>query len=155
MSETFRQLLDESIQLELNLAKLYTAYNDLFTEDEDFWWDLAMEERGHASLLQQEKTAPQQEPFFPENLLATDLDALKAINKRVLDLVAAAKSTPPSRGEALRTAYELETSAGESHFQRFMESPASSFAANIFQQLNQGDRDHAERIQRYIDEQAL
>lgn len=66
MPETLHKHLDESIKLELNLATLYTLFHDSFEEDEDFWWELAMEERGHASLLQQEKKQPQQKEFFPE-----------------------------------------------------------------------------------------
>jgi len=54
-SPTIAALLDESIQLELNLAKLYTLFNDHFEEDEEFWWQLSMEERSHAALLQQER----------------------------------------------------------------------------------------------------
>ncbi len=64
MPETYQKHLDESIQLELNLATLYTIFNDCFAEDEDFWWDLAMEERGHASLLQQEKKTAATERVF-------------------------------------------------------------------------------------------
>ncbi len=59
MREQIQKHLDESIQLELNLAKLYTIFNDCLADDEDFWWDLAMEEQGHATLLQQEKKQPQ------------------------------------------------------------------------------------------------
>jgi len=64
MTVSLYQLLEASIQLELNLAKLYTLFNDLFEEDEEFWWQLAMEERGHAALLQQEKKDPS--VVFPE-----------------------------------------------------------------------------------------
>jgi len=64
MTVSLYQLLEASIQLELNLAKLYTLFNDLFEEDEEFWWQLAMEERGHAALLQQEKKI--RRSFFPK-----------------------------------------------------------------------------------------
>ena len=150
MPETHQKHLEESIQLELNLATLYTIFNDSFSEDEDFWWELAMEERGHASLLQQEKKEPQQSEFFPNNLLAKELQSLVEANARIVQLISTYKMNPPSRGEALQTAIDLEMAAGESHFQQFLDCPTSSPAANIFKQLNQDDCDHAARILQYM-----
>ncbi|MBZ4219466.1 MAG: rubrerythrin family protein [Chlorobium sp.] len=150
MPETFQKHLDESIKLELNLATLYTLFNDLFAEDEDFWWELAMEESGHASLLQQEKKQPQRKEFFPENLLASDLQSLIDSNSKISTLMLRYKEMPPSRRDALQTALDLEMAAGESHFQQFLDSPTNSPAANIFKQLNQEDCDHAARIRQYM-----
>jgi hypothetical protein len=152
MTETLQNHLDESIKLELNLAKLYTVLHDCFSEDEDFWWQLAMEERGHASLLQQEKKQPQPLAFFPENLLSQDLQSLVNANSTISELITRFSETPPARYTAFKTALDLELSAGESHFQEFLESPANSYSANIFKQLNQEDRDHAERIRIYMKE---
>ncbi len=151
MSEELQQHLDESIQLELNLAKLYLLFNDCFFEDEDFWWDLSMEEQGHASLFQQEKKKPQQKEFFPDNLLAKDLQALVETNERISKLIDTYTVTPPLRAEAFKIAYELEMAAGESHFQQFLDSPTNSYSSNIFKQLNQEDRDHAARIMQYME----
>ena len=150
MQVTYQKHLDESIQLELNLATLYTIFNDAFAEDEDFWWELAMEERGHAALLQQEKKQPQQSEFFPENLLAKDLQSLVDTNTRIAQLISKYKEHVPSRCDALKTAHDLEMAAGESHYQHFLDSPTNSPAANIFKQLNQEDGDHAARILQYM-----
>ncbi len=152
MSSTHQQHLEESIKLELNLANLYTFFNDNFPEDEDFWWQLAMEERGHAALLQQEKKQPQPLQFFPENLLAGNLQTLFEANERVSALIASFTEKLPSRFAAFSSALEMELSAGESHFQEFLDSPDSSYSANLFKQLNQQDRDHAERIRSYMKE---
>ena len=150
MPEKHQKHLDESILLELNLAKLYTLFNDCFAEDEDFWWDLAMEEQGHASLFQQEKQQPQQKEFFPDNLLAKDLQSLIDTNAKITALIATCTVAPLSRAEAFKTAYALEMAAGESHFQQFLDSPTNSYSSNIFKQLNQEDRDHATRILQYM-----
>jgi ferritin len=155
MSATLQQHLDESIKLELNLASLYTIFNDSFPEDEDFWWQLAMEERGHASLLQQEKKQPQPMQFFPENLLARDLQSLLDTNSRISGLIAEFSRCCPSRTVAFSTALELELSAGEAHFQEFLDSPAKSYSSDIFKQLNQEDRDHAERIRSYMQQNGI
>ncbi|NTV91910.1 MAG: rubrerythrin family protein [Chlorobiaceae bacterium] len=150
MTKTLYDHLDESIKLELNLAKLYTVFNDQFPEDEDFWFQLAMEERGHAALLQQEKKQPHPVDFFPENLLAEDLQSLIDANARILGYITAFAENMPSRKTAFSTALELENSAGEAHFQHFLDSPNHSLSATIFKQLNMEDRDHAERIEEYM-----
>jgi len=155
MTNMISEHLDESIKLELNLAKLYTVLNDLFPDDEDFWWQLAMEERGHAALLQQEKKQPQPLEFFPENLLAGDLEALRQTNSRIMGLIEQYTKTTPSRKEAFATALELELAAGESHFQNFLDTPSPSPSVEIFKQLNQEDRDHAERIKAYMRENGI
>ncbi len=152
MTETLQKHLDESIKLELSLAKLYSLFHDSFFEDEDFWWELTMEEQGHASLLQQEKKQPQPLEFFPDNLLSTDLQSLIDTNKKIAELISRYSETLPSKAEALQVALDLELAAGESHFQQFLDSPTNSFSANIFKQLNQEDCDHAERIRSYMKE---
>ncbi|WP_076791731.1 rubrerythrin family protein [Chlorobium sp. KB01] len=150
MPATLLQHLDESIKLELSLAKLYTLLHDQLSEDEDFWWQLAMEERGHASLLQQEKKQPQPMEFFPDNLLSKDLQSLIDTNEKISALIAAYSAVPPSRKAAFQAALDIELAAGESHFQHFLDSPTHSYSSNIFKQLNQEDRDHAERIRDYM-----
>lgn len=150
MPATLLKHLEESIKLELNLARLYTLLHDQLTEDEDFWWQLAMEERGHASLLQQEKKQPQPMEFFPDNLLSKDLQSLIDNNERISALIIAYTATPPSRATAFQAALDIELAAGESHFQQFLDSPTHSYSSNIFKQLNQEDRDHAERIRGYM-----
>lgn len=155
MAPTLATLLDESIQLELNLAKLYTLFNDHFSEDEEFWWQLSMEERSHAALLQQEKKQPQPLQFFPENLLAKDLDALKANNAFILDQSKRFAEAPCSREDALNLALKIEMSAGEAHFQEFMESETGSLTADIFKQLASEDQNHARRIREYMKENGV
>ncbi|NTW51197.1 MAG: rubrerythrin family protein [Chlorobiaceae bacterium] len=155
MSQTLAALLDESIQLELNLARLYTIFNDHFSDDEDFWWQLTMEERSHAALLQQEKKQPHPLQFFPENLLAKDLEALRANNARIVKEIERFASLPSTREEALNLALKIEMSAGEAHFQEFMESESDSLTAELFKTLASEDQNHARRIREYMQEQGV
>ncbi|NTU52971.1 MAG: rubrerythrin family protein [Chlorobiaceae bacterium] len=152
---TIATLLDESIQLELNLARLYTLFNDHFPEDEEFWWQLCMEERSHAALLQQEKKQPQPLQFFPENLLSKDLDALKRSNEMIVEQARCFSESPFSRAEALNLALRIEMSAGEAHFQEFMDSETGSLTADLFKQLASEDQNHAHRIRQYMKEQNI
>ena len=51
MSIKRKQTIDESIQLELNVAELYKIFNQEFQEDAYFWRALSEEEENHANLI--------------------------------------------------------------------------------------------------------
>ena len=55
MDKELSRILDESIQLELNVADLYLSFCHAFAEDKDFWSHLAEEEGNHAALLRSGK----------------------------------------------------------------------------------------------------
>jgi len=155
MTHSLAAHLDVSIRLELDLARLYTLFHDHFSDDEDFWWQLAMEERSHAALLQQEKKQPQPIEFFPENLLAVDLKALSDSSTRILELINRYTGHAPSREDALNDALQIELSAGEAHFQKFMESDSGSLTADLFRQLASEDQNHAQRIREYMQKNGI
>ena len=149
MQKTISDLLDLSINLELGIGTLYSLFHDLFEEDEDFWWQLSIEERGHAALLQNEKNSHKHTETVPEGLLSDDIESLKSANTKIESLVTSYKHVPPSRQEARKIAYELETSVGEVHYQEFMSRKNCSLSDELFRQLNLRDKDHADRIEAY------
>ena len=155
MDKSLSELLDLSIAHEINISLLYTLFNELFEEDEDFWWQLSIEERSHAALLRNEKSAHKHAETVPENLLANDLDALKASNTKIESLINEYTTRPPSREEAFRTAYEIETSVGEIHYQEFMNRKSCSLSDELFKQLNLEDKDHADRIKSYMQDHGM
>lgn len=153
MNTHLTEHLDQSIELELGAARLYTFFHDLFPEDEDFWWQLAIEERNHAALLRNEKkTLPSHGENLPEDLLAEDLEALRSANRKLADLLERYKASAPSRQEAFQTALTLENSVGEAHFQEFMNRKSCSLPDELLRQLNQEDKDHERRIRNYMRE---
>ena len=87
MDTSLSELLDLSIAHEINISRLYTLFHELFEEDEDFWWQLSIEERSHAALLRNEKAAHKHAETVPENLLTNDLDALKSSNAKLESLI--------------------------------------------------------------------
>ncbi|MBF0587260.1 rubrerythrin family protein [Prosthecochloris sp. N3] len=155
MDNDISPLLDESITLELAIARLYTLFHDHFTEDEDFWWQLAIEERNHAALLRNEIRNRNKQGAVPDNLLPEDLKEVRRAVQHVDDLISSFTAEPFSRTRALETAYEIENSIGEIHFQKFMERKSCSLGDELFKQLNQEDKDHANRISQYMQSQGL
>ena len=156
MDKELSRILDESIQLELNVADLYLSFCHAFAEDKDFWSHLAEEEENHAALLRSGKLESLDEGHFPAKILTTNLDALIKANKEIKELVKEHKQKPPSsRASAFEIAIKVEESTGEIDFSCFMEQQSDSPALNLFRRVNSEDRDHARRIRNYMREKAI
>jgi hypothetical protein len=149
------RIFDESIKLEGNVGDLYVMFQDALPEDAGFWRELIIEERRHAALLETGKTyfAPVSESSV--GLLACRLDDLQEINAYLVKLFGRYKRKSPSREEAFNTALQIERSAGEIHFQEFMEKEADSRYAELFQKMNTYDKDHESRIKAYMNDHGI
>jgi hypothetical protein len=151
MSEELEKIMDESIKLEQNVAALYTIFSVTFKEDSDFWKELVLEEKNHASLIREGRKSFSLRGEFPRELLAPKIEMLIRTNNKLAALLKEYSKNPPSRETAFKVAFELENSAGEVHFQQAMEKRPNSELMAIFQHLNRDDRDHASRIRTYAD----
>ena len=156
MDKELSRILDESIQLELNVADLYLSFCHAFAEDKDFWSHLAEEEGNHAALLRSGKLESLDEGHFPAKILTTNLDALIKANKEIKELVKEHKQKPPSsRASAFEIAIKVEESTGEIDFSCFMEQQADSPALKLLRRVDRDDRDHARRIRNYMREKGI
>lgn len=151
MSQNFGLLIREAIQLELNVAKLYLLFHDLFPEDGAFWWQLVIEEENHAALL---KTVEQMEATrveIPDGILPPGVLELQESNQMILKAMVDFEKQP-DRAWAFELAHKIELSAGESHYDNFMRNAPESRITDVFKRLNGDDVDHARRIQKYAEE---
>ena len=156
MDNELSQILDESIQLELNVADLYFCFCQAFAEDKEFWAHLAEEERNHARLLRSGKLESVDKGTFPIKILTTNLNALLKANKEIKELVKKhQQKPPPSRATAFEIAIKVEESTGEIDFSCFMQQEANSPALKLLRKLNREDRDHARRIRNYMREKGI
>ena len=156
MDKELSRILDESIQMELNVADLYLSFCHAFAEDKDFWSHLAEEEGNHAAMLRSGKLESLDKRHFPAKILTTNLDALIKANKEIKELVKEHKQKPPSsRASAFEIAIKVEESTGEIDFSCFIEQEADSPALKLFRRLNRDDRDHARRIRNYMREKNI
>jgi len=151
MSEDLRQMIEEAIKLELNVAEIYLSFHHRFPEDAGFWWKIAIEEKNHAALLRNGKQFFLDAGMFPDELVGNSLAALIDANNDLKNILRQEKEAPPSRDVALNLALKLEELAGEIHFQHAMhETGQLSESIKLFQSLNEDDRDHADRIRNYM-----
>jgi hypothetical protein len=155
MKEGLSHLVEESIQIELNVAELYMIFKTAFSEDADFWWRLALEEKNHAALIRSIKESFMPVGLLPDKLLSSSLQELKQVNTTILTLIQKFKTSPPSRNESFSIACKLEESAAEIHFQEFMENAPVSKIEEMFQKLNKDDKDHAARIRSYMEKHGI
>lgn len=155
MGSAVTSLVEESIRLELTVSELYTIFHGLFPEDAQFWWQLVMEEKNHAALIRAAKDYFEPVGKFPQDLVHDSLQNLKNVNSNLLSLIGTIKDHAPTREEAFNIAFALENSAGELHFQQFMEKESGETTESVFQRLNKDDKDHARRIRSYMEQHGI
>jgi hypothetical protein len=151
MNEEHSMIIDESIELELNVAELYMIFHAAFPEDADFWWKLLLEEKNHAALIRSIKEIFLPAGKFPDEIFSTSLEKLKKSNTELRGLIKKCRHITPSREDAFNVALEIEQSAIEIHFQKFIDKKGKSKIEEIFEHLNRDDKDHAKRIHSYMD----
>jgi ferritin len=145
-------LLDESIALEMNMASLYQIFQQTFSDDALFWRELTREEMDHATLLKSAKENLGTDcDKLPNDFLCESLEKLKATNKKITQNINDFRDTCPSRKQAFNTAFAFENSAGEIHYNYFMNKLAVSPLEEILQELNQNDKNHGQRIRSYME----
>ena len=154
MTDDLIKLAEEAMRLEYNVSKLYMIFRDAHPEDEDFWWQLVIEEGNHAALIKSGRDYFMPVGVFPEGMFPA-MEEMEKANKQLESLLKKYTADPPSREVAFNVALKTEMSAGELHFQHTMAKPADSKVLELFQKLNQDDKDHAKRIRAYMEENQM
>lgn len=135
------------IELELNVSRLYLTFSEHLKEDSGFWWKISNEEMNHASIL---KTAIKFTEFdkLPMDKLLENIDDVIYLNDNFNKIIEEFVENP-SKERAFELAIELESSAGESHYQEFMDEFSENKIIQILQNLNNQDNNHIKRIEEY------
>ncbi len=143
-------LIDESIKVELYVAKLYEMFSEYYSCDTDFWWQLSVEEKRHAALLSRCKTMLVPEDLVPDAFSQIKIADIEKTNQYLESLIQRYQLVPPDRKEALLEAQRIEDSAVELHLQNMTNDSYESPLIKAFVELNGEDKDHSKRIQEYI-----
>ncbi len=147
MNDELLQLIDEAVELEMNIGKLYSLFSRRCSEDREFWSQLELEEYNHAALLKAAKEFVAYSKFPLELIPKTTEQINQSINQ--IEISYQRFEEDPDRFTAFSMAYELENSAGELHYQKFMKSGNTDNLTQTFQQLNRADNDHSKRVLDY------
>jgi rubrerythrin len=142
----------ESIRLEQNVFALYLHYAQLFPEDQKFWLGISLEEERHSQVLNRLYTEFLPQGLLPDGIFDPDIRRLKRINYEVEKMVEAIeRGAPIDKKRLYLFALEIEQSSGEHAYQEVMTRTSNFEAVRLAQDLNKGDKDHAERIKLLLD----
>ena len=144
------EYLDQAVELELNMSRLYMLLAQTYEEDYSLWWTLSNEEVNHASLLRSGIEFAKVDKF-PYELVLNNINDIRRLNEK-FDSIIESVTDGKSREAAFTTALELESSAEESHFQEVMAGHSDNEIIKIFKRLNEDDINHYDRIKEYYDE---
>ena len=147
--------LDEASQLEMLVANLYLIFEKLFSEDELFWHQLAVEEKNHAALIENIKNSPGCSNQFVSSFAPELLQEILQTKELVSSLIVKYSEVKPDRKTAFNTAINIEKSAGEIAYQNFMTQDVDSWILLGLQKLNEYDRDHIDRLKQYAKENMI
>ncbi len=153
MNDDNYSVINKAIDLELIVSELYLLYQEKFPEDSDFWWDLYLEERNHASILKALLSIPV-ELSLSDELLNTNTQVLTGEKNRIADFIQKLKGDTVSRDDAYSFALEVEKSAFEVHYQKALKSDSDSSIMDAFKTLNKGDYDHYEKIRELVNKRS-
>jgi len=142
-------MIEEAIKLEMNISKLYMLFYRLFSDDSDFWWELAIEEQNHAALLKTARQMNKSDVTIPKEMLPAGVEELVDSNHRIMQALDEFEISP-ERNRAFQVALTFETGAGELHYNTFMKNQDHSVVSSVFKKLNSDDIDHAQRIRKYM-----
>lgn len=150
MESEIIHMIHEAIRLELNTARLYALFAENLYEDESFWRKLSHEERNHAALIRTIEESVIPFNLFNSELLSASVRSLETANQELRMRIEAYEKIPPSRNEAFNFALFHEKDVGEFHYQKLMAKSPSNTLEKIFQELGADDRDHEQRLIRYM-----
>jgi len=137
--------------LEIKAGKYYKFLADKFPEDSDFWNRISAEEAHHGSLVQSMEEFISEEEFtdlfsLSVNCLSVLMDKFEAVEKELEEVIWTKK-------KYYEFAMDIEESAFEVHFQRFMSGDIALLknksvlpVIEIFKNLNRDDKNHYQRI---------
>jgi rubrerythrin len=153
--DTIRTILDAASELEILMADIYTIFAESLPEDMKFWEQMAHEEKNHAALIRSVESSKDMSAEFLASFPRDILEENIKTKEWATDVYIRFSRNRPDRKTAFRTAIEIETSAGEVHYQNIMSKNVDSWFIRVFQELNEFDRDHLKRINSYAREHKI
>ncbi|MHC5138753.1 MAG: hypothetical protein ACYSOF_02510, partial [Planctomycetota bacterium] len=103
MTDDLTKLTEEAMRLEYNVGKLYMIFRDAHPEDQDFWWQLVIEEGNHAALIKSGRDYFMPVGVFPEGMFPA-MEEMEKANQELESLLEKYTADPPSRETAFNVA---------------------------------------------------
>jgi hypothetical protein len=140
-------IIDEAVRFERNLSSLYLQFLEAFPEDEDFWWELSIDEQRHASSLETGQKLFHDE--FAREVVIADLDGLRQSNEDLESTIQRLGKEPLDRAEAFQIALRFECDENEATLFELLEIGPSDPASTLVDSLHREDLVHQQKIRDY------
>lgn len=147
MEVSVQAVVEEAIRYENNLAALYNLFSSSLPDDADFWWELSVSEKQHASLLKAGQRLFSEE--FARETMPSDLEVLRASNRSLEATIDRFKQDGPQPEEALRVALGLEGDTNEATLHRLLDIDPSKPAREVVDRIERENATHEEQIRAY------
>lgn len=145
-----RRFYEEAIQLELNIAHLYKMFASIHEQDRHFWLEMSQEEMNHASMIRM------LEKQFIEGAINLinhpNVVKLADVNSRIVSYVANMELDGVGRKEAFDIAIQLEHQVYEIQFRDIVTSISVPGIKDLFSVLSEKDKEHKDRLIKYVKE---
>ena len=145
----FRPLID----LERAIADLYARWSDVYEADREaafLWAKMANEEKGHASLVDYERRVVQKNPKMSGevDISLAEVESATEVARSCLH------RQPLSLEDAVRFAFDLETSAAESHYRNAIKLSHPELQ-RLLDSLGTEDRQHLDRLKSFAEKRGI
>ena len=149
MTTIKEEIIKNAIKFELSMSKLYSCFQEHFTEDAEFWKSLSEEEKSHAQIIMKFKPFLKMDKSVSDEFLSLSKENLQSnielINSYIKDFNSEIK-----RIDAFKIAIDLETKSCEEHYRTLLNEETNSDVKRVFQSLNGEDKKHYQKIIDYM-----
>jgi hypothetical protein len=136
MIENLEKIIDASVAHELLMSELYMVFHHLFPMDSSFWWGMVVEEKSHASFIENFGRILSDMGDVAEEVYLQHFAMLQSSNIFLKERIVDFRNTPPSREEAFSTALEIEGAQSEYRFQQAMMKQYPGEIIRMLQMIN-------------------
>lgn len=141
--------IDETVRLGGITSRLYMSFHSIFPADAVFWWELALQEKQHAALLDSWRQCFLETRLRTAEIVESLLFVMEK-NNRLEQILDSVNELFLSRAEALSFALELEESTESLHFHKDIAVKLKPQFPGRYKGLQNGDRKHSRVIQKYM-----
>ncbi len=149
MKTELSERIKTCIAIESAIAEIYHSFAKLFPEEKNFWYELAMEEENHASVLL-EGSRYVELGILPGYVVPKSLRKMKRTLQLIDDTRKEMESGHMSMKEALDAAMKLELTMEESYVLEVLTSETDDEVISRLQKLLSDTKLHITKVSEYI-----
>ncbi len=146
------QVTEKLLSFELILAKLYDTFAERFPEQQQFWLDIARQEKGHAKVLRKFDRFISERPDMANVVLGRfPLNLIKSTHDRIQDFIDQANDPDFTLVKALEAAVQIERTIIEQKFYEVYDSDNEQIKI-LLTLLTEESIQHAQKIKNKLKE---